>query len=175
MRALKIIILLGLLFVGYGYYSISSTTVRMQDFSVQKGDTIASLRTKLVIDINPLLYKIAMKLYANDVVLQSGEYRVTHDVSLREFLSNTIRKPESKDITIKILPGWNMFDIDAYLTGSGIIRSGTLVAIAEHIPDNLHKDYPFLSEIPSLEGFLLPETYRISPSSTPEDIIRILL
>lgn len=41
-------------------------------------------------------------------------------------------------------------------------------------PD-VQKEFSFLSEAPSLEGFLYPDTYRIRQDATAEDIIRILL
>lgn len=175
MRFIRFVIIVILAIICYGYYQVSFTTVGKQDFSVQKGDTIISLRTKLGIDIHPLLYKIAVKFYYSNGVLQSGSYHMAQNVSLRTFLVETIREPQSKDISIRILPGWNIFDIDASLTQDGRIQSGEIIGIAEHIPSDLRQKYPFLTNAPSLEGFLLPDTYRIKPSSTSKEIVDILL
>jgi hypothetical protein len=38
-------------------------------------------------------------------------------VTLEEALRTSLLKPIHTDITITILPGWNKYDIDAYLAG----------------------------------------------------------
>jgi UPF0755 protein len=65
--------------------------------------------------------------------------------------------------------------MDAYLTKEGIIKANDFTAAAEIISPELKKSFPYLGKVTTLEGFLVPDTYRINPSSKANDIIKILL
>lgn len=45
----------------------------------------------------------------------------------------------------------------------------------ESIPDATRKEFPFLGKTKTLEGFLMPDTYRISPEAGASSIIKTLL
>ncbi len=100
---------------------------------MNSGDTVAILRDKLVINIHPLVFKVYTRFFEKDFILHAGTYSIPKDTSLRELFSKILKNPISKDITITILPGWNIWDIDAYLTKEGVTKSGAFTKSAENI------------------------------------------
>ena len=175
MKYLSLIIIFVLAFVGYIGYSVPKTPVLKQDFVINKGDTIVNLPKKLNIDINPTLFKFYTKFFVRSFTLQAGTYSIDKNITLETLFTQALRNPTSKDITITLLPGWNIWDMDVYLAKEGITKAGDFTAAAENIPSGLKKSFPFISKATTLEGFLIPDTYRISPTSTSDDIVKLLL
>lgn len=69
-------------------------------------------------------YDLWIKYFAPRVPnLQIGEYKVNSPTTLVEFFTKTLNKPIHTDETITILPGWNIYDIDAYLAEKNILRT----------------------------------------------------
>lgn len=121
------------------------------------------------------MYKIYTRFFVKNLTLQAGTYSIEKDTTLESLFSQVLKNPSSKDITITLLPGWNIWDMDAYLAKQGIIQSGEFTKSAENIADATRKDFPFLGKATTLEGFLVPDTYRISPEASADTIIRTLL
>lgn len=73
------------------------------------------------------------------------------DATLESLFSQVLRNPISKDLTITLLPGWNIWDMDAYLTKEGITQAGDFTKSAENITDKMREDFPFLGKATTLE------------------------
>lgn len=53
--------------------------------------------------------------------VDSGVYLVPPETTIDELLTQVLtKKPTSATLKLTILPGWNKYDIDAYLTRSGL-------------------------------------------------------
>lgn len=105
----------------------------------------------------------------------AGEYSAERWTTIQEFFTETISKPVHTDLTIMILPGWNMYDIDAYLADKNIITTGEFLRVASDRFSEYQKQFDFLKGVDSLEGFLYPDTYRIRKNATAHDVIMTLL
>jgi hypothetical protein len=55
------------------------------------------------------------------------------------------------DITITILPGWNMYDIDSYLSDKKIIPTGAFLLAARDNFSTFQTKYTFLAGKLSME------------------------
>ena len=77
-----------------------------------------------------------------------------------------------QDIAVTIAPGMTLAEIDQRLSREGIIPTGSLVTLS---PATFLDTYPFLKGATSLEGFLMPDTYRFAPNSTPGDVAGVML
>lgn len=76
---------------------------------------------------------------------------------------------------VTIIEGWNVKQIDKYLSEQGI---KTEEDIADFKVKDYQSDYSFLADAPknaSLEGYLFPDTYRIFASTTADGIVRKML
>jgi UPF0755 protein len=134
-----------------------------------------SLPDAFSLNISDTKYKLWTKFFAPGVKLQAGTYKVTDDTTIDGLFRDILTKPTYDDLTITILPGWNIYDIDAALSEKKIIKTGDfLLALRDHFSD-LQAKYPFLAGRTSLEGFLYPDTYRILPTSDAYMIIDRLL
>jgi len=175
MKFLSFLIFFTLLGAGYIAYVFPQTSVVKQDFIINRGDTLASLPKKLSIEANHIFFKIYTRFVVKKFTLQAGMYSIGKDTTLELLFSQILKNPISKDITITLLPGWNIWDIDVYLTKNGIIQAGDFTTSAENISPEIKKTFPFLRKATTLEGFLVPDTYRISPEAGANNIIEMLL
>lgn len=67
-------------------------------------------------------YKLYLRFFAPKIPsLQAGTYEIERDMELSRVLSETLKSPKYTDLTITILPGWNMYDIDSYLSSKKIL------------------------------------------------------
>ena len=61
------------------------------------------------------------RFFAADFVPKAGTFAVDKGASLRSVLANSLVKPLHTDLSITLLPGWNIYDIDPYLAGLGVM------------------------------------------------------
>ena len=117
------IILILFVWMGYSFFTLGSREVPTGNFFITKGDTLSALPEKLDISVNATLYKIWLKTHENNFVLQAGSYHIPENTTIETLFSQVLSHPLAKDLTITILPGWNIYDIDAYLAKNGIIKT----------------------------------------------------
>jgi len=102
-------------------------------------------------------------------VLQAGEYRFDQPASAMD----VFRRIARGDIYYEelIVPeGKNIFDIGAAAQQLGLFKAGEFVAAAAD-PTMIRDLDP---QAPNLEGYLFPDTYRLSRHTTPEKLCRIM-
>jgi len=172
-----ILVLIWIFFVvfAYKYSTIWDTAISHQDFIINKWETLNILPKKLGFDVNNYLYKIWIKLNYSSFNLQSGSYSINSNTNLDNLFQNVLKNPDSKDIKITILPGWNIFDIDDYLSSNWIIKTWDLIEISKNLSSDLRQKYSFLKDTKTLEWYLYPDTYKISPDSDVVKIVEIML
>ena len=167
-----------LFFIIYFYFTILGTgdvLVKPGTYSLEKWATLASVPKAFSLDVAPMQYKLYLRFFAPKVELQAGTYKVEDESTIENLFKQTLLKPLYNDLTITILPGWNIYDIDLYLSEKKIVDSWAfLLAARDHFFD-LTKKYPFLADKSSVEGFLYPDTYRILPTSDAYIILDKLL
>ncbi|MBI5079191.1 endolytic transglycosylase MltG [Candidatus Wolfebacteria bacterium] len=103
--------------------------------------------------------------------LKPGRYVFSGEISAAEVLDILIAGP--KDIAVTIVPGATLSEIDEQLSSLAIIKAGGIINfnVAE-----AKKTHPWLeSEVNSLEGFLLPDTYFFMMDSDPGDVVNKVL
>ncbi len=91
------------------------------------------------------------------------------------------RKAEQAKIMVRpekvitIIEGWNIKQIDNYLSEQGVKTDRKLASFKV---SDYQADYDFLTDAPAqadLEGYLFPDTYRIFASTTADEIARKML
>lgn len=65
-------------------------------------------------------------------------------MTFERVFSEVLPNPQTKDVTVTFLPGWTLYDIDAYLADMGMIEKGQVSAIASDDLEYLKSAYPFL-------------------------------
>jgi len=98
--------------------------------------------------------------------LKAGVYRFDHPATLAE-VYDRLRRGDVYTVSVTIPEGANIFDIASKLAEKKLATRQGFLAVAEH-------DTQLVSDLdpqaPSLEGYLFPDTYKITPGTTPEAI-----
>lgn len=99
--------------------------------------------------------------------LQAGEYRFSASASVREVFDR-IARGDVFYYEITVPEGSNIFDIASITAQSGIIENGAFLTAAA--------EPRFISDLDpaaaTLEGYLFPSTYRITRSTTAEQLVK---
>jgi UPF0755 protein len=102
-------------------------------------------------------------------VLQAGEYRFDHPASPIEVLGR-IARGDIFYYELVVPEGKNMFDIAAAVEGLGLFKASLFLAAARN-PALIRDLDP---GAPTLEGYLFPDTYKLSRHTTPEGLCRLM-
>lgn len=105
---------------------------------------------------------------------KAGTYQVSPEESLAE-IANKIWDGKIIQVNFTIPEGWSTIQMGEYFESQGYFSAEEFASAVTVIPNS---KYPWLpSDIPILEGFLYPDTYRISSDLTnnPQAIIETML
>ncbi len=112
---------------------------------------------------------LAARFFARARVLQAGEYRFNHPDTPVD-VARRIARGDVFYYELVIPEGRNIFDIGAAAEQLGLFREQDFVEAARD-PSSIRDLDP---KAPSLEGYLFPNTYRLSRTTTPEKLCRIM-
>ena len=104
---------------------------------------------------------------------QAGTYEIYFDDNLPE-IANQIWQGRVMQSSFTIPEGWSIKQMGKYFESLGFFTAEEFTASAKQIP---RKKHPWLPKnLPHLEGFLYPDTYKM-PTGTisPEQVIDIML
>ncbi len=116
MKKLALCIFLAILGIVYFVYSTGDILVSPQTLSISKGETPRILKSRLSIPISDLRYTLYLRLFQREARLVAGTFILKESHPLSEILRTRLQKPDTTDLSLTILPGWNIYDIDAALT-----------------------------------------------------------
>ena len=132
-------------------------------FEVPKGTNARSL--------GPLLEKAGLvesgedftfyvKLSKEGSCIKAGKFSLKPSMSASELIETMCGKALTEDVPFTVKEGERIRDIDAALTKAGLIKAGEYKQLAAQ-PSKFKADFPLPKS--SLEGYLYPETYMITP------------
>ncbi len=101
--------------------------------------------------------------------LQAGEYRFDRAASPLQVFDR-IARGDIFYYELVVPEGKNMFDIAASVEALGLFHAAEFLAVARN-PALIRDLDP---QAPTLEGYLFPNTYRLSRSTTPERLARLM-
>jgi UPF0755 protein len=130
-------------------------------YEVPKGATAGKLGEDLVAKgLAPSAFAWKMFLRKEDATcLKAGKFRVRRSMSLHELKETLCGVPLADDVPFTVVEGWRIRDIDEALAAKGWIVAGEYQKLAEA----KSVDLPFDITSPTLEGYLSPETYMVTP------------
>ncbi|RKQ60601.1 UPF0755 protein [Thermovibrio guaymasensis] len=136
-------------------------------FEVKRGETLKEVVDRLskegVTDEPTLLYYFGRY---KGIEVKSGCYDIKGKLSPVEVLKElTEGRPCLKSFTI--VPGSNIFEVDKLLSQKGFCKEGEVL--------KLSKDKSFLKglKVPSLEGFIYPDTYFVNRESSCREVLKV--
>ena len=148
----------------------SAASVR---FTISPGEGVFSISHDLTsqgIIRSPLLF-LAYSIFSGHYdKFQPGTYLLNQPLGISDIVKAITSGPT--EISLTIIPGMTLKEIDAVLSKNGVIKPEALIYLNS---SQFLNEYPFLGQGISLEGFLLPDTYRFRLSMKPENAARIML
>ncbi len=162
---LSALVVLGIIFGG-GYYCwnllqpVNSSSTEKIDVLVAKGQTLSQLSGQLQAQgliKNADALRAYAKITRTGDQIKTGLHQLSPSQSVPAIISALETEPEQVNITI--LPGWRREEIAEYLA---------------QMPLSDFDSQRFLDLTATLEGQLMPETYKIAPLSTADTIVHIL-
>ncbi len=164
------------LYLFFTVRNIGNIEIPEGKYSVEKWTVLSDIPKVVHLDVTSWKYKIWSRYFLGQIPsIKAGTYTVEHTTTLEDFIQKSLKAPTYSDLTITILPGWNIYDIDSSLSWKGIIKTGELLLAARDNFAEFQTKYPFLKDAPSLEGFLYPDTYRIDQNADAKMILDRLL
>ncbi|MCL5266062.1 MAG: endolytic transglycosylase MltG [Chloroflexi bacterium] len=145
-------------------------------FVVAQGDTAASVaqrleRQKLI--SNALLFRVMSKLRGADSHLEAGEYQLRRNMTTNEIIDE-LQQNRFMGSRITVVEGWRVEEIADLLQRRGVVNRDEFLKLVNTPPF----DADFLRSRPagvSLEGYLFPDTYRVPPGITSDEVIEQML
>jgi UPF0755 protein len=166
-----------LVLLGYFFYLLQPVSdaaePREKNFTVSPGTGLKEIAAHLY-SLGLIRSEDAFKIYAlisgKAGQLKPGKYDLNVNMAVPLIVKILTAGPQ--EISVTIVPGATLREIDDKLTALGIIKKGALTNF-DFKP--LKENYNFLDKAISLEGFLLADTYYFLPDSEIEVVIQKIL
>ncbi len=148
---------------------------------VKKGDTVSTVISTNLSSKEKFFFKIYTKIHPISEKIYPWTHQFTGTtLSKSEFLQNLASKPKTNELNFTVLEGRSIYDIDDNLTKKWYIQAGEYITATTNISEIQQRknNFPFLNTIPnwkSLEGFLMPDTYKIRENKIIDDLIKLQL
>lgn len=123
---------------------------------------------------NDFIFIIYSRITGHDTKFQAGDYLLRDSLSLPEIVEK-LSKGEVQAISFTIPEGYTVEQIAEVLAAKGLVEKKEFLKLAKEgdfaYPFiNRHEDVKY-----ALEGYLFPDTYRVSTNSSAEEIIHMML
>ena len=156
----------------------------MVQLEIPAGSGVAEVARTLdqghVID-HPFFYRLFAIVSSPARRAKPGPYLLRPGMSFREIAKTLALGPERKESSLTVIEGWTVDEIAELLhQEKGVLPEQTAKLIgraADLAPfdTSLRSDFAFLKDLPksrSLEGYLLPDTYRIWDDQLPDGLVK---
>jgi UPF0755 protein len=132
-------------------------------FTVPKGATARALGNSLeaeglVADADSFRFYVRWK--GEGGCIKAGRFRLRPDMSASTILETLCGAPLPEDVPFTVVEGWRIREIDAAIAAAGLAPAGAYLAATG---DASQYTAPFALPAGSLEGYLFPETYNVTP------------
>jgi UPF0755 protein len=144
-----------------------------QKVTIPAGATASQLDTILEFPVSHTRYRLWYTLFGPDLTLKQGTFKIDESVTTIDELFEALKNPTPTEDDIMFLPGWHKGEVAVELKEKWII--GDLLTEEQTLIATFTPKYPFLAGKTSLEGFLMPDTYRITGSASVEDVVGKML
>ncbi|NQZ00846.1 MAG: endolytic transglycosylase MltG [Bdellovibrionales bacterium] len=182
MKTLVSVIVLVVLsaFLILGWQGISFVTIppgngsKVMDFEVTPGESFTKIAKRLEqkgLVKNATYLKVFSKLRGVTQEIRIGEYELNDGMTPTEVLK-ILGSGKSKLKSFTIPEGQNIYEIAQILADKGY---GTYEENLANFKDKELIQSLLGKELPSLEGYLFPETYNVTKYTTPREIAQIMV
>lgn len=157
-------------------------------FRVENGDSVSAIGRKLEdakLLRNRSVFKYLVQFRGLTNQLSYGSYRLSPSMSVTEIIEQLTNGSQTNERTITIVPGWTCEDIADYLVSIGALNDrNEFLSLCNNVDLFVGNSYALRDAQNhstldgrkyALEGYLMPDTYRVFATASAESIIRTLL
>ncbi len=146
-------------------------------FTVEVGDNarvVASRLAELGFIKDATVFRLFLQYNGMDSSLEAGDYELRRNMNMRQ-IAQALQKANFEEVALTIPEGWRAEQVAELLTQTGAMDGNFFLGV---VRQGGGLEHPLLADRPagaSLEGYLFPDTYRLSLKSKPEDLIKRML
>jgi UPF0755 protein len=145
-----------------------------QAFTIEMGETVDAVANHLQ-SVGLIRDAEALRAYmiysGMDTSMQAGEYKLSTAMSAMD-IAHELQDATPEEVTFVVLPGWRLEEIaDSLLTSGLPITYDEFLGAAKTPP----KEYDFLADANSIEGFVYPDSYIFSRKISVDEMIHDML
>lgn len=146
---------------------------------IEQGDSTGRIATKLRaanLIRQPALFSALVRYKGLDGELQAGRYLLRPTMTMSQIIS-ALQNSRVEELQVTIPEGLRLEEIAARFGETGVVDEQEFLAAARNAAA-FKEGHFLLSSIPdggTLEGYLFPDTYRLSATSTVSDAIELML
>jgi len=173
---------IALLVFGYIEWQIqrpfSAGDISAQEFTIAEGQSVNEIANNLK-SRDLIRESWSFKIYVWQKGLgknfQTGDFILSKSFNIPRIVKALTSKPESREMDITIIEGWDRRDIDQYLAEKELIIPGDFIVATQKTQGSIFENFVSVSPDASLEGFLFPDTYRVYKNASAFDILKKML
>ena len=182
-----LLVIVGVIYFGFKAYTNSMyKPVDPEDTSILKVNissgsslgTVASTLYDMDIIKNGSFFKSRVEERGLEKEIQSGEFNLSRSMSVDQIIDELTTKPDLTETVKLVIPeGFERKLIAERIEEKGLGSADVFMDITSD-KSKFQAEFPFLSNLndgQSLEGFLFPATYDVSPQEGEESIVRKML
>lgn len=150
-------------------------------FSVQPGESAGDVSARLAaagLVADSELLRLYMRYHGLDAHIEAGDFTLHAGMTTPE-IALALGDASAREATVTIPEGWRLEQVADYLENRTDLPFGraeflALTRQAARVPGH----YTFLGDIPpgaSFEGFLFPDSYRLSKQATAQELVSKML
>ena len=149
-------------------------------FVIEPGETAAQIATRLEegeLISNSELFRRYVQYYELDAGIEAGEFTLRQTMTIPE-IAKTLQRGQRPEQAVTIPEGLRLEQVAAMVAEQTDIPEGEFLALVTAGWRDAGYTFEFLADLPpdvTLEGFLLPDTYRLPEEPTAADILTRML
>ncbi len=192
---LLLLLFLNIVFLGWVADSVFYFSYEKEDviFKIEKGDRVFNIGEKLEeegVVKNKFIFTGYSFLTKKNKGLQAGTYYVRSGMNMVDVV-DLFYNGEVSFENITVIEGWSLVEVGSYFQEKGIgskddffeitglsEEQAKLIGLEKKDNSSFFQDVNILKDKPeeeSLEGYLFPDTYRISPDDSIEDVVLMMV
>lgn len=176
---------------------VASSGAPNQAFAVHQGDTVNTVITNLEqqhLIRNGNLFKVYLKIKGKTLSIQPGTYMISPSMTLAQIIQALSSPPPVSDVVISVHEGLRLSQYADAIINSAVDLQGKPVPLPNFSKADFNTiaiqtgtfqgsdSYWYVTPwnfksgaFAALEGYLMPNTYRVNKNATALDIIKVML
>ena len=158
----------------------AGTSGTMERFLIEPGETALTVASRLEEDgfiSDASLFRNYMRYHGIDQRLAAGDFEIAKSMTMPE-IAEQLQQARYEEIVLTIPEGMRAEEVADLLDVKGVMDGQEFLALVRGGSASVAAlgDYPWLpAGLPTLEGYLFPDTYRLPARAAPIDLVRRML